>query len=633
MGLGKTIQAIAALCHLKSTGQTHFLVVCPASVLINWTREVRQRSDLRAHTVYGPERDRQLRLWHERGDVAVTTFETLRHVTEPPLRVQPQHPEVPAGACRLGPDRRPGPVVTARISAGAGLLLTPPRRGLAVLLRLCERRVHQQRRVRDRPEPGVPAGQHEAGVPGGGVVPPLGEGEPLGRPGDLRRRMPDGVVEDRPVPQAGEVRVTAVVRPQLADTHVAAVPHRGELLVEVEADRASRDLPGEHPLAGELVGHPPGELVGRAVGLLDGDRLRRPGVGLIGHQRPVVRAAEPGGDVLVGAGAVALDDLALLRGEVEFLPADVDPAPREVVASGVHQLVEPFRVRGEEHQHVPVRVRGRAAPLGRLPDEAQCLGVVGGLAVWSRRVQQDQPHPLGVGDVGRGLGRDVDSDEPAAVPALAGVEPGDDLLPHLLGVVAQGVGVVGGGAGDGRLGVEPVPAALDVQVGGALAQQIHGRAEVPDRVAGDGGAQPHPLPFDAAMGGAQRGRGPHEDRPGEAPGYPAGAERGPVGVDPDRGGPLAVDVAVDDRLPPVGQVLRDLAVDPGDVQRDRAGQDERGRVLARPQGVHHGADQAQDAAGALEPLERRPVLVEQVEQLWVDRVGGLDGGRRRTRWR
>ncbi len=41
MGLGKTVQAIAALAHLAARGETHFLVVCPASVLINWTREIR----------------------------------------------------------------------------------------------------------------------------------------------------------------------------------------------------------------------------------------------------------------------------------------------------------------------------------------------------------------------------------------------------------------------------------------------------------------------------------------------------------------------------------------------------------------------------------------------------------------
>jgi len=83
MGLGKTIQAIAAIAHLKVTGGTHFLVVCPASVLINWTREVTARSRLTAYQLYGPDRELNLRRWVSRGDVAVTTFESLRALMIP----------------------------------------------------------------------------------------------------------------------------------------------------------------------------------------------------------------------------------------------------------------------------------------------------------------------------------------------------------------------------------------------------------------------------------------------------------------------------------------------------------------------------------------------------------------------
>jgi SNF2 family DNA or RNA helicase len=83
MGLGKTVEAIAALAHLKSLGATHFLVVSPASVLVNWTREIRQHSTLAAYRVHGPSRDQELRSWIRRGDVAVTTFETLRSIALP----------------------------------------------------------------------------------------------------------------------------------------------------------------------------------------------------------------------------------------------------------------------------------------------------------------------------------------------------------------------------------------------------------------------------------------------------------------------------------------------------------------------------------------------------------------------
>ncbi|MFJ8172116.1 DEAD/DEAH box helicase [Streptomyces sp. ADI93-02] len=82
MGLGKTVQAIAALAHLSAGGETHFLVVCPASVLINWRREVTARSTLRAVTVHGPDRQEAFGEWRERGGVALTTFDALATLPE-----------------------------------------------------------------------------------------------------------------------------------------------------------------------------------------------------------------------------------------------------------------------------------------------------------------------------------------------------------------------------------------------------------------------------------------------------------------------------------------------------------------------------------------------------------------------
>ncbi|MFG2788678.1 DEAD/DEAH box helicase [Streptomyces sp. NPDC048419] len=83
MGLGKTVQAIAALAHLAAEGHTHFLVVCPASVLINWTREIRSRSVLRAVPVHGPDRQEAYADWRERGGVALTTFDLLHTLPAP----------------------------------------------------------------------------------------------------------------------------------------------------------------------------------------------------------------------------------------------------------------------------------------------------------------------------------------------------------------------------------------------------------------------------------------------------------------------------------------------------------------------------------------------------------------------
>ncbi|MFF2653868.1 DEAD/DEAH box helicase [Streptomyces sp. NPDC058045] len=84
MGLGKTVQAIAALTHLAAAEQgRHFLVVCPAGVLLNWIREIGRRSALTAHRLHGPDRATALNAWRRQGGVAVTSFDVLRNLTLP----------------------------------------------------------------------------------------------------------------------------------------------------------------------------------------------------------------------------------------------------------------------------------------------------------------------------------------------------------------------------------------------------------------------------------------------------------------------------------------------------------------------------------------------------------------------
>jgi superfamily II DNA or RNA helicase len=85
MGLGKTMQSLAAMCHLAAKGATHFLVVCPASVVVNWTREVERHTMLEARRVHGPgekKREAAQQEWVAGGGVAVTTFEALRAMPE-----------------------------------------------------------------------------------------------------------------------------------------------------------------------------------------------------------------------------------------------------------------------------------------------------------------------------------------------------------------------------------------------------------------------------------------------------------------------------------------------------------------------------------------------------------------------
>ncbi|TWD80143.1 helix-hairpin-helix protein [Kribbella amoyensis] len=77
MGLGKTIQALAAAAHLAAGGQQRFLVVCPASVQMNWLNEIEKHTKLNAHNLHGPARDGAAQRWLREGGVAVTTFGTL----------------------------------------------------------------------------------------------------------------------------------------------------------------------------------------------------------------------------------------------------------------------------------------------------------------------------------------------------------------------------------------------------------------------------------------------------------------------------------------------------------------------------------------------------------------------------
>ncbi|WP_020667332.1 DEAD/DEAH box helicase [Amycolatopsis nigrescens] len=82
MGLGKTVQALAVLAHLAAGGQRRFLVVCPASVQMNWLNEITKHSRLTPHSLHGPNRAAAARRWLRTGGVAVTTFGTLGRLDE-----------------------------------------------------------------------------------------------------------------------------------------------------------------------------------------------------------------------------------------------------------------------------------------------------------------------------------------------------------------------------------------------------------------------------------------------------------------------------------------------------------------------------------------------------------------------
>lgn len=78
MGLGKTMQTLAALTHLTNTGKTHFIVVCPASLVINWQRETEKFTQLTTHLAHGDARDAALTAWKADGGLLITTYDGAR---------------------------------------------------------------------------------------------------------------------------------------------------------------------------------------------------------------------------------------------------------------------------------------------------------------------------------------------------------------------------------------------------------------------------------------------------------------------------------------------------------------------------------------------------------------------------
>ncbi|PXY21479.1 helicase SNF2 [Prauserella muralis] len=77
MGLGKTVEALAVFAHMATKGQHRFMVICPASVQINWMKEIERHTDLAAHLLHGRDRESAGKGWLRTGGVAVTTFTTV----------------------------------------------------------------------------------------------------------------------------------------------------------------------------------------------------------------------------------------------------------------------------------------------------------------------------------------------------------------------------------------------------------------------------------------------------------------------------------------------------------------------------------------------------------------------------
>ncbi|MFD1484465.1 DEAD/DEAH box helicase [Lacticaseibacillus baoqingensis] len=79
MGLGKTVQALAAIAAKRAEGVTHFLVVCPNSIVINWLREIKTHTHISAINLHGAPaaRAQALAKWVTEGGIAVCNYEAV----------------------------------------------------------------------------------------------------------------------------------------------------------------------------------------------------------------------------------------------------------------------------------------------------------------------------------------------------------------------------------------------------------------------------------------------------------------------------------------------------------------------------------------------------------------------------
>lgn len=85
MGLGKTIQVLALLVsHKKTAGSCHALVVCPASLVLNWEQEVQKFTpELSAKCIIGTTEERATLLSDiTKDDIIITSYELLKRDAE-----------------------------------------------------------------------------------------------------------------------------------------------------------------------------------------------------------------------------------------------------------------------------------------------------------------------------------------------------------------------------------------------------------------------------------------------------------------------------------------------------------------------------------------------------------------------
>ena len=186
----------------------------------------------------------------------------------------------------------------------------------------------------------------------------------------------------------------------------------------------------------------------------------------------------------------------------------------------------------------------------------------------------DQTHILQIGNVSARLRGDVNPVEHVAGPFLR-AQPTGDLVPHLLGILAEPLGVVIGRLGHRRLRVEPVMPLLLVEIGGPLGQQLEGTAEIAQRVAGNRGTEPQVLLVQSPVGTPDTRSRTHENRARQPLGDEPLPQARALQVDALGHGTGSVNVGINDRFPLILQVLGQIGVHRRRVQRHITGKNER----------------------------------------------------------
>nr|WP_167382075.1 DEAD/DEAH box helicase [Corynebacterium suranareeae] len=84
MGLGKTVQALSVAAHLAATEKDfRTLVVVPASVIVNWTRECKRFLNLPVFIAHGDNKQDAINAWTQSNGIAICTYDGVRAMNIP----------------------------------------------------------------------------------------------------------------------------------------------------------------------------------------------------------------------------------------------------------------------------------------------------------------------------------------------------------------------------------------------------------------------------------------------------------------------------------------------------------------------------------------------------------------------